>query len=159
MSYCSYCGSKVADGAIFCPNCGASMSRGGASDSAYTGGYFHTAPRRDYTESTGVAILSFLIPLVGFILWLVWKDSEPGKATSALKGLWAYLCYNIPLVGIIMYFVWKYTKHDYAKIGLVAGLISVAVTALFAILWGGAALPALYDGLYSTMSAFTPVVF
>ena len=159
MSFCSYCGSKVADGAIFCPNCGASMSRGGSSDASYTGGYFHTAPRRDYSESLGIAILSFIIPLAGLICWLVWKDTEPGKATSALKGLWAHLCFSIPLVGIIMYFVWKYSKHDYAKVGLVAAIVSIAINALFAILFSGIYLPSFYDGLYSTMSAFTPVIF
>lgn len=159
MSFCTYCGAKVADDALFCPNCGASMSKGGASDASYTGGYFYTAPRRDYGESLGVAILSFIIPIVGLILWAVWKDGEPGKANSALKGLWAYLCFSIPLVGVIMFFVWRYTKPDFAKVGLVVGIISFALSFLFGMLFSGTILPAFYDGLYSTVSAFTPVLF
>ena len=107
MSFCTYCGAKVADDALFCPNCGASMSKGASSDASHTGGYFHTAPRRDYGESLGIAILAFIFPIVGVILWAVWKDGEPGKANSALKGLWACLCCNIPIVGVIMFFVWR----------------------------------------------------
>ena len=159
MSFCTYCGAKVADDALFCPNCGASTSKGGASDASYTGGYFHAAPKRDYGESVGLAILSFIIPIVGVILWAVWKDSEPGKANSALKGLWAYLCCNIPIVGVIMFFVWRYTKPDFAKVGLVAGIISFALSFLFGILWSGMILPAIYDGMYSTVAAFAPVLF
>lgn len=159
MSFCTYCGSQVADGALFCPNCGANLNKSASSDASYTGGYFHTAPRRDYGESVGVAILSFIIPIVGVILWAVWKDGEPGKANSALKGLWAYLCCNIPIVGVIMFFVWRYDKPDFAKIGLISGIISFALSFLFGILWGGIFLPAFYDGLYSTVSAFTPVLF
>ena len=31
-------------------------------------------------------MLSFFFPIVGLILYLVWMDSEPGKAKSAGKG-------------------------------------------------------------------------
>lgn len=36
--------------------------------------------------SFGFAILGFLIPLVGLILYLVWKDTTPQKAKSCGKG-------------------------------------------------------------------------
>lgn len=36
--------------------------------------------------NTGVAVLGFLIPVVGIILYFVWKDQTPLKAKSAGKG-------------------------------------------------------------------------
>ena len=158
MSYCSNCGARVGDSAIFCPNCGASTSRGGSSDARYTGGYFHTAPTLDYTESVALAILSFIFPVVGIILWLACRSGSPGKATSALKGLWAYLCSYIPLVGFIMYFVWKRKRPDFAKIGLVVALIYFGVACFFGIIWGGSAIPDFFEGLADSLSAFVPTV-
>ena len=159
MSFCSFCGSQVADGTLFCPNCGANLKKDASSDTAYTGGYFHTAPKRDYSESILIAAVAFLFPLVGLICWAAMKESDPGKATSALKGLWACLCCNIPIVGVIMFFVWRYDKPDFAKIGLISGIISFALSFLFGILWSGILFPAFYEGLYGTMSAFAPVLF
>ncbi len=40
-------------------------------------------------KSTGLNVISFLIPLVGLIIYLTQKDSHPIKATSAGKAaLW-----------------------------------------------------------------------
>jgi cytochrome bd-type quinol oxidase subunit 2 len=192
MSFCSYCGSQVADGTLFCPNCGANLNKSASSDASYTGGYFHTAPKRNYSESALIAAVAFLfpivglicwaamkesdpgkatsalkglwatlcygIPIVGVILWAVWKDTEPGKATSALKGLWAYLCFNVPIVGVIMFFVWRYSKPDYAKVGLVSGIIGFVLNFLFVIVYAIGSV-AFYEGLYGTMSVFAPVFF
>ena len=36
--------------------------------------------------STGFMVLSLFFPLVGLILFLVWKDSQPLKAKSCGKG-------------------------------------------------------------------------
>jgi len=36
--------------------------------------------------SLGFAVLGFFIPLVGLILYLVWKDKTPQKAKSCGKG-------------------------------------------------------------------------
>lgn len=58
------------------------------------------------TGSVGWGILGFFIPLVGLILWLVWKDTKPKNAKSAGIGaligvgicvLWWLIC--ILLVG------------------------------------------------------------
>jgi hypothetical protein len=39
--------------------------------------------------SVWLCILSFLIPLLGWILWGVWHSSDPEKASSAAKWAWA----------------------------------------------------------------------
>ena len=42
-------------------------------------------------KSTGLNIISFLIPLVGLIIYLTQKESSPIKATSAGKAaLWGF---------------------------------------------------------------------
>ncbi|TPF85348.1 hypothetical protein BW13_11305 [Bifidobacterium sp. UTCIF-37] len=38
------------------------------------------------TGSFGWAVLGFVIPVVGLILWLVWKDTQPKNAHRAGKG-------------------------------------------------------------------------
>ena len=38
------------------------------------------------TGSFGWAVLGFFIPVVGLILWLVWKDTQPKNAHRAGKG-------------------------------------------------------------------------
>lgn len=44
---------------------------------AYTPGY---SSQSNDSGSFGWAVLGFFIPLVGLILWLVWKDSKPKSA-------------------------------------------------------------------------------
>lgn len=158
MNYCAYCGARIDDGASFCPNCGAriekaeSFTKGEPIDSAFTGGSDYSAPRRDYTGSTGVAVLAFLIPLAGLICWLVWKDTQPGKANSALKGLWAHLCcFYIPLAGIIGYFIFKDTRPDFAKAGIIAAIVGIVINFVVGIFIGIyiAALEGIMGGSYA----------
>ena len=37
-------------------------------------------------STVGWGILGFFIPIVGFILWLIWKDEHPARAKSATAG-------------------------------------------------------------------------
>lgn len=72
--FCRNCGQQLPDGSLFCPRCGTSVQAG-------------ASPVQDKTlPSPGIAVLSFFFPIVGLILYLVWMDSEPGKAKSAGKG-------------------------------------------------------------------------
>lgn len=45
-------------------------------------------------KSTGLAVLCFFFPMIGLILWLVWKDQYPLKASSCSKGA---------IIGVIVY--------------------------------------------------------
>lgn len=47
---------------------------------AYSPGY---SQQSNDSGSFGWAVLGFFIPLVGLILWLVWKDSKPNSAKMA----------------------------------------------------------------------------
>lgn len=68
--YCKYCGEQIDDRASVCPKCGVAVAKSNSND----------AP------SGGFAFLCFLFPLLGLILYLVWKDDYPQKAKSCGKG-------------------------------------------------------------------------
>ena len=83
----------------------------------------------------GILILSFLFSLVGLILYLMWHETQPGKANSALKGLLIKVCLSVPLLGIILYFVWKDEKPDFAKISLISGILAFILPVVFFVLY------------------------
>ncbi len=73
MKYCSKCGKEIMDEAVICPGCGCSQET-------------KTVQNQADSSSFGWALLGFCIPIVGLILYLVWKDNTPLKAKSAGKG-------------------------------------------------------------------------
>ena len=88
MKYCQKCGNELMDEAVVCPGCGCAQAK--------------TASEND-SSSFGWALLGFCIPIVGFILWLVWKDNTPLKAKSAGKG--ALISVILSIVFYIIYFI------------------------------------------------------
>lgn len=54
-------------------------------------------------STVGWGILGFFIPIVGFILWLIWKDEHPARAKSAGIGCLVSICLGV--VGVILYVV------------------------------------------------------
>lgn len=81
-------------------------------------------------RSTGITILSFLIPLVGLILWLVWKNSKPGKAISAAKGALISVCVGAPIVGLILWATMKDTNAELAKPCGISAIVGVVLAFL-----------------------------
>ena len=79
MPYCSKCGAEMDDKASFCPKCG--------SDQRTTNPYQSPRPRPpadpNDSGSIGWAILGFLVPLVGLILFLVWMNTRPKSGKMA----------------------------------------------------------------------------
>jgi len=67
-----------------------------------TGGYVYDAP------SFGYAILGFFIPIVGLILYLMWKDQTPQRARSAGKGALTSVIVGVALsiILVIIYAIW-----------------------------------------------------
>ena len=95
MKYCRTCGADMVDNAVVCIRCGCAAT--GISQQAAYGQNPNDAP------SKGFAILGFLIPVLGFILWLAWNNSSPQKAKSCGKGaLWGTLVF---ITAIIILFV------------------------------------------------------
>ena len=88
MKYCQKCGTELMDEAVVCPSCGCAQAKSAAENDS---------------SSFGWAFLGFCIPLVGLILWLVWRDTTPLRAKSAGKG--ALVSVIVSIVLWILYFV------------------------------------------------------
>ena len=80
--FCKKCGAQIDDNAVVCPNCGTATDN-------------RPAATQD-GKSAGFAVLCFFFPVVGLILYLVWKDSLPLRAKSCGKGA---------IIGVIVYVV------------------------------------------------------
>jgi hypothetical protein len=89
MKYCSNCGSQLNEGADVCLNCGKSnVSRQTITVVNDSGGF-------------GYGCLGFFIPLVGLILYLVWKNEKPNSAKAA--GIGALIGFILTIVFYIIY--------------------------------------------------------
>ncbi len=79
--FCKNCGNQINDNAVVCPNCGCET------------GVKPTTANTEDTGNIGWGFLGFFFPLIGLILYLVWKDNKPKCAKVAGKGA---------LVGVII---------------------------------------------------------
>ena len=79
--FCKNCGNQIDDNAVVCPHCGCATDNFNQNHRPNT-----PAPREDDAPNAGFAVLSFFVPIVGLILYLVWKDSMPMRAHSCGKG-------------------------------------------------------------------------
>ena len=71
--YCSHCGKPIPEGADYCLNCGCAVNGG-------------SRPSENDSSSFGFALLGFLFPLIGLVLYFVYDDKRPKRAKSVGKG-------------------------------------------------------------------------
>lgn len=83
MAYCKNCGEQIDDNAVICPKCGVSQQN---------------APEDN--GGIGWGILGCCIPIVGLVLFLVWKDTKPKTAKAA--GIGALVSVGILVVYYIL---------------------------------------------------------
>lgn len=69
--FCPKCGKEQNGNEVFCSSCGTNMNGSTATNSSST-----------EDAGTGLKIISFLIPLVGGIMFLAWHKDYPVKAKS-----------------------------------------------------------------------------
>lgn len=123
---CSHCGAKVAADAVFCEKCGAKLIKDNQEQPAVekvvadrsTDQSEKEAPQpiqeqaqqssqqinSDDKNNVPLDIVSFIFPIVGLILWLVFKDSSPVKAKNI--GMWALIGAGLQfMVGFIHGFI------------------------------------------------------
>lgn len=116
--FCPDCGKEMSASEEFCSDCGKqrTIPAQGAQPTYQQPVY----PQMGYVQdapSGGMTALGFFFPIVGLILYLVWKDQTPLKAHSAGKGaligviVWtalsiilAILAYVIPLLVFYSYY-------------------------------------------------------
>ena len=68
MAYCKNCGAQIDDQAVVCTSCGVAQN---------------TAPAVVDKGGFGWGLLGWCVPIVGLILFLVWKDTKPKTAKAA----------------------------------------------------------------------------
>lgn len=73
MAFCRNCGAEIHDDAVVCVNCGIAVEK-------------QKTAKADDKKSGGFAFLCFLFPVLGLVLYLVWKEDYPLKAKSCAKG-------------------------------------------------------------------------
>ncbi|MBQ0139499.1 MAG: zinc-ribbon domain-containing protein [Kurthia sp.] len=110
--FCQNCGNKLEENAVICTNCGTSVVDETSSNRKDTTQHFtsntganqnhqRTTPIKEDKPNILVNILSLCcIPILGIVMYFVWKDSQPRAAKSAL----IFSLINIGL-GIIMYII------------------------------------------------------
>lgn len=97
---CPECGHEISDRAERCPHCGYPMKN-------HTQPPIYQQPPVNYSAykpqdipSTGLNILAFLIPLVGFILYCVNVSIAPNKAKAI--GKWTLIGFTVGLVSVML---------------------------------------------------------
>jgi hypothetical protein len=104
--FCPKCGTQNSEAAGFCTSCGASLK----STSSSTGGNaFGTppppppsggGPNNDPGADTILKVVAFCFPIVGLVLYFVWKNEKPKSANDVCK--FAAIGFG---VGIVLYII------------------------------------------------------
>ena len=84
MAFCKYCGAQIDDNAVVCTSCGVAQN---------------TAPAVVDKGGFGWGVLGCCIPIVGLILFLVWKDTKP--KTSKAAGIGAL----VSTIAIVVFYI------------------------------------------------------
>lgn len=97
--FCKNCGQEIDDKAVVCPHCGVAQREMSYDTIKDDGG-------------VGWGILGCCIPVVGLILYLVWKDTKPQTAKAAgigalvsvgLAALWYIFVFALGIGGAMMF--------------------------------------------------------
>ena len=83
MAFCKNCGAQIDDNAVVCTSCGVAQN---------------TAPAVVDKGGFGWGLLGWCVPVVGLILFLVWKDTKPKTAKAA--GIGALVSV---ILGVVIY--------------------------------------------------------
>lgn len=106
--YCMNCGAKCSEQAQFCVHCGQRLTDAGASDGneskEHISATLRTGAEIKDAPSFGYRALGFFLPVVGLVLYLVWREQTPLRAKSAGKGaLWGAIVLAIlSVIGIAL---------------------------------------------------------
>ena len=93
MKNCEYCNAEIKDESKFCPYCGNTINDSDeekevvvtevVDNNTDNKPYINTAPGIE-GKTIALAVLSFIIPIVGFLLFFSWKNTKPRDAKILL---------------------------------------------------------------------------
>lgn len=89
MAFCRNCGAEIDDKAVICTKCGVATNNIQQIREALLpdrGGF-------------GWGLLGFVAPLIGFILYLLWRDTKPKAARACIKGV------VVEIIAVVVLFI------------------------------------------------------
>lgn len=89
MAFCPNCGNEVNENQDVCLNCGQQLNKKTAVTTVDEGGFLW-------------GLLGFCVPIVGLILFLIWKDEKPLTAKAAGMGALISVGFSV-LMYIVMF--------------------------------------------------------
>lgn len=92
MAYCTNCGTELENGATQCSFCGMTQDSK-LPNISYTTSEPASAPKDEDTGNLLYGLIGCCVPIVGLILFLVWKDTQPKNAkTAGIGALISVIC-------------------------------------------------------------------
>ena len=90
MAFCKNCGKEIDDNAVVCPHCGVIQKEELVQNTVDNGGFLW-------------GLLGCCIPIVGLILFLVWRDTKPKTSRAAgIGALVGVICVAVYYIVIIV---------------------------------------------------------
>jgi hypothetical protein len=107
--FCEKCGTKIDEGESTCPHCGARVEKeipvAVEAPPRYEAAPVPGKMVEEDGPSTGYNILAFLIPIVGFVLWVIWGSQLPIRSKGIIK--WTLISIGITVFLRILVFFWR----------------------------------------------------
>lgn len=101
MAFCRNCGKEIDDKAVVCPHCGVPQS---------------IAPSVEDNGGFLWGLLGCGVPIVGLVLYLVWRDTRPKTAKAVGKGA---------LVAVVLWAVYYVIVIAFAALMIMIGAMGM----------------------------------
>ena len=106
MKFCTNCGKQLEDSVSFCPSCGTACAYPVSQQPVpVQPAPQKPAPAADDAPSFLMALIGFLVPIAGLILYIINRDTRPKEAASAGKGALASVICSAVLSVLYVIFV------------------------------------------------------
>ena len=101
--YCSNCGKEINPDAMFCSHCGYPTQNHARTQPNPINDFQFESFKKDEKNKILYFLLGFFLPIVGLILYIVWRTDYPIRAENAGKG--ALISVIVSAVLFILYLI------------------------------------------------------
>ncbi len=96
MTQCAACGEPIPEGLAACPSCGAALNNEVAEEGqTFQAGNVAGTHAAIQMSSIIIGVISFLIPIIGLIFYLIWWKKNPQRARFAIIGAVVGIVFSI----------------------------------------------------------------